>query len=128
MTYPVPVALPVSAPLPVIDMALIDRLVGDLFAVQYAADTHRPDRGELDGVVALADLLHTARVALINPGSRQAVALIRALGRFDGLRQAVVPDPGLDAAPASGRPCNRALVHSPAHCELPGCTGGRRVA
>lgn len=128
MTPPVPVALPTPAPpRPPEDESLTTQLLTDLYqimAIIERAEYYRTGSGR----VAYTNLLHHMRVALTNPGSRQARSLVRAVARFDALVQVVVPDPELGGVPASGRPCNLAAVHNPANCLSPGCTGGRRAA
>ena len=121
MTQPEPIPVPIprltwdgdigrSASAP--DEMLTIRLLSDLREVNVAVADRAYD--------AWADMLHVMRVALINPHSMQARSLMRAIARYDAIRQPTVPDPDV-TAPDSGRPCNYTQAHTRAWCGNPGC-------
>ena len=96
MTTPAPlvdVTPPFHAPTstPGGDEAGVVRLTKALLTLSDAAGQCTAQGRHYAGVHAvdaLGDLLHATRVALVNPASTQARSLMRALARFDAIRQA----------------------------------------
>jgi hypothetical protein len=68
-------------------------LVAALLSVQRSVDGDPIGYAGVFPVDAYRDLLHAVRVALVNPSSREARSLMRAIGRFDGIRQPLAADP-----------------------------------
>ncbi len=83
------------------DEPSIVKLTTDLVTLDAAVRT-------IAARASLDNLLHAVRVALVNPQSSQARSLMRAIGRFDGIRQPLAADPDrLDERPdVASRPPN----------------------